>query len=74
MKMELCYNGDYPGFQCIKINDTWATPEQEKMMLMLFEVDSLPKLFNKIVGPKIPGSEEHDRWVGLLKVEATKLP
>ena len=36
VKIELRYNGDYPGYACIRINDRWATDKEAAALVTIF--------------------------------------
>ena len=58
--LELCYNGDYPGFACIKVNGRWATDAEEKALVSIFGARGIKHLFD-ILGAE-RSDEEHKRY------------
>jgi hypothetical protein len=58
-KIEFLYNGDYPGYPCVSINDRWATKAEEAALVSMFGASSLRDLYDKAGAQKINGSYEH---------------
>jgi hypothetical protein len=64
VKIELRYNGDYPGYACIRINDRWATDKEEAALVTIFGARGLKHLYD-IAGAE-RSHEEHKPWEGTL--------
>jgi hypothetical protein len=70
-KIELLYNGDYPGYPCVRVNDKWLTAEQASLLCKLFDTANLVELYDKVGLSKnwdgVP-SEEHKPLTGVIAI------
>jgi hypothetical protein len=70
-KIELLYNGDYPGYPCVRVNDVWLKDEEEASLCKLFNVNGLRELYDKVgLSKDWDGtlSEEHKPFEGMLSI------
>jgi len=70
-KIELLYNGDYPGYQCVRVNDEWLTTAEAALLCKVFKTNNLRELYDKVGLSKnwdgIP-SEEHKPFTGVIAI------
>ncbi len=64
VKIELRYNGDYPGYACIRINDRWATDKEEAALVTIFGARGIKHLYDMAGAER--SHEEHKPWEGTL--------
>lgn len=67
-KIELLYNGDYPGYPCIRVNNQWLTSEEQNALVSFFQARGLKDLFDRAGAWKVFGSEEHLPFEGVLSI------
>lgn len=64
VKIELRYNGDYPGYAYIRINDRSATSKEEAALVTIFGASGIKQLFDMAGAER--SHEEHKPWEGTL--------
>lgn len=69
VNIELLYNGDYPGFASIRINDRWATEEENNALVTIFGAIGVKHLYDMVGAER--SHEEHKPWVGTLSFHKT---
>jgi hypothetical protein len=70
-KIELLYNGDYPGYPCVRVNDKWLDSKEEISLCKFFNVNNLKELYDKVGLSKDwdgTSSEEHKPFEGMLSI------
>jgi hypothetical protein len=70
-KIELLYNGDYPGYPCVRVNDKWLDSKEEVSLCKFFNVNDLKELYDKVgLSKDWDGtiSEEHKPFEGTLSI------
>jgi hypothetical protein len=71
VKIELLYTGDYPGYPCVRVSDSWLSKHDETSLCNLFNVHSLSELYDKVGLSKDwdgTPSEEHKPFEGMLSI------
>jgi hypothetical protein len=70
-KIELLYNGDYPGSACVRVADNWLNAEEKALLCKMFNVAQLPELYDKVgLSKNWNGtiSEEHKPFEGYIAI------